>query len=104
MDGTLDLQTLVARSGSLVSSAIEGDVTMMNVQTGKYYGLTTVGARIWALIENPTPVTVLCDQLIAEYRVGRETCESEVLTFLQRMADEGVVTVHAQLPGAEDGR
>jgi hypothetical protein len=102
MDVTVDLQTLVSRSDSLVSSAIEGEVTMMNVQTGKYYGLTTVGARIWALLETPTPVTALCDQLVTEYRVGRETCENEVLTFLQRMADEGVITLNSQ-PGVGDG-
>jgi hypothetical protein len=104
MDGTVDLHTLVARSDSLVSSAIEGEVTMMNIQTGKYYGLTTVGARIWALLEHPMPVAAVCDQLMAEYRVGRETCESEVLTFLRRMADEGVVSFTSPTTGAGDGR
>jgi hypothetical protein len=104
MDATVGLQTLVARSGELVYSAVEGDVTMMNVQTGKYYGLTTVGARIWALLEHPTSVDAVCDQLISEYRVGRETCEAEVLTFLQRMAEEGAITVIAPLSGAGNGR
>jgi hypothetical protein len=96
MVATVSLQSQVARSAELAYSAIEGDVTMMNIQTGKYYGLTTVGARIWALLENPMPVTALCDQLIAEYRVNRDTCEGEVLTFLQKMADEGVITLNVR--------
>lgn len=104
MDVTVDLQALVTRSDSLVSSAIEGEVTMMNVQTGKYYGLTSVGARIWTLIEHSMPISDVCDRLLAEYRVGRDTCEREVVTFVQQMAEEGVVTVTSPHPGALHGR
>lgn len=104
MDATVQMGSLVGRCGALVFSAVEGDVTMMNMETGKYYGLATVGARIWALIEQPMQVTTVCDRLVAEYRVDRQKCETEILSFLQTMADEGVVTLISHQSGAGDGR
>jgi len=91
----IDLETSLARSVQVLYSEIDGDVTMMSVETGKYYSLRAVGARIWSLLERPMSPGQICDQLMAEYRVGREQCEVEVMRVLQHMASEGMVE-HAQ--------
>jgi hypothetical protein len=88
----IDLRTVLVRSRDLVSSDVDGEISMMNVETGKYYGLASVGARIWALLAQPTDVQSVCDRLMREYRVDRTTCEQDVLRFLEHMAAEGVVT------------
>lgn len=91
----IDLSTLVGRSDKLLYAEIGSDVTIMSVETGKYYSLTKVGARIWSLIENATPVERICEQLIAEYRIDREQCQNDVLKIFRRMAEEDLVTVTA---------
>lgn len=88
----------MSRSGSLLFSDVDGDVAMMSVETGKYYSLTAVGARIWALLERPASVGEVCDRLTIEYRVERTQCENDVLAVMQRMVDEGVVLVSAPQP------
>jgi hypothetical protein len=97
----IDLGTVVARSDSLLYSHIEGDVTMLSVETGKYYGLTKVGARIWSLLEQPISAEQVCRQLTTEYRVDPNRCEGDVLNIFRRMAEEGIVTVVAPTPGAK---
>ena len=89
----IDLRTIVARSDTLLYSTVDGDVTMMSVETGNYYGLTAVGARIWSLLDQPASAAEVCDRLMKEYRVERARCEIEVLNVFQRMVDEGVLTV-----------
>lgn len=89
----ITLETIVARSDRLLFSHVDGDVTMMSVETGKYYGLSSVGARIWSLLERPMSAIQMCEQLRTEYRVDRARCEGEVLKVFRRMADEGVVNV-----------
>jgi hypothetical protein len=91
----IELRTLVGRSDKLLYAEIGSDVTIMSVQSGRYYSLTKVGARIWSLIENATPVERICEQLLAEYRIDREHCENDVLKILHKMAEEGLVTVTA---------
>jgi hypothetical protein len=87
----LELDSAVTRSETLLYSEVDGDVTMMSVDTGRYYSLTHVGARIWALIDRPITGRAICDRLVREYRVDRTQCEDEVLRVLRQMADEGVV-------------
>jgi hypothetical protein len=94
--GDIDLRTIVVRSDNLLFSHIEGEVSMMSVETGKYYGLTSVGARIWSLLEQPMSVAQVCERLMAEYRVDRTRCEGDVLQVFRRMVDEGVAVVLAE--------
>lgn len=87
----IDLQTPLARSERVLYSEVDGAVTMMTVETGKYYSLKDVGARIWALLERPMSAEQICDQLMVEYRVDRERCEGEVIGVIRQMASEGIV-------------
>lgn len=87
----IDSQTVLVRSDALLYSELDGDVAMMSIETGKYYSLTSVGARIWALLGQPTSAAQICERLRAEYRVEADRCEADVLNILRRMADEGVV-------------
>lgn len=89
---SVDLQTRYVRASALVHNELDGEVTMMNVETGKYYGLVSpVAAHIWRLLETPVSGDEICQQLIQQYRVDRSRCETEVLTFLRRMAAEEVI-------------
>jgi hypothetical protein len=87
----IDLQTALARSEGILYTEIDGDVTMMSVETGRYYSLRDVGARIWALLEQPRSPEQICNQLMVEYRVDRERCEGDVINVMQLMASEGIV-------------
>jgi len=81
------LQSIVAQSPDLVGTKIEDHTALLSVSNGAYYSLDPVASRIWQLIEQPRPVSVVVDQLLAEYAVDRATCEAQTLTFLQQLAD-----------------
>lgn len=91
-------QTVLARSSQVLYSEVDGDVTMMSVESGKYYSLKEVGARIWSLLERPMCPEQICDQLMAEYRIDRERCEADVMSVLRHMASEGIVEHAAPQP------
>ena len=85
--------SVIARSSELVSSDIDGEVVMMSIENGKYYGLDQVGSRIWEVLENPLPVSDLIDQLLVEFEVERETCEKDVMYFLQKLDDDNMLEI-----------
>jgi hypothetical protein len=87
----IDFQTALVRSEGILFSDVDGAVTMMSVENGKYYSLKDVGARIWSMLERPMSPEQICDQLVAEYRVERARCESEVIHVMRQMASEGIV-------------
>jgi hypothetical protein len=76
-----------------VSSDLGGEVAILDLASGVYYGLDTVGARVWELVQEPIEVNQIQETINEEYDADRASVERDVLTFLQRLADEGLVEV-----------
>ena len=85
--------SIVVASKDQVSSDLAGEVVMLNLKNGTYYGLDEVGARIWSLIQEPSSVEVVRDILLEEYDVVPDLCERDLLALLQDLADNGLVEV-----------
>jgi hypothetical protein len=79
------------RNKDLLASNLDEDLVMLSVQTGKYYGVNSVGRRIWELLAVPMSVSQICDQLLKEYEVSRERCEQEVFSFLNELEAQGLL-------------
>lgn len=48
-------------------------------------------SRIWQLLEKPESAETLTDKLIEEYEVTRETCLSDVMEFLNMLAEKQLI-------------
>ncbi|MBI5800766.1 MAG: PqqD family protein [Verrucomicrobia bacterium] len=72
----------------------------MSIANGAYYGLDPVGSRIWELIAERRRVGAICEQLLAEFAVDRAKCETQVLAFLHRLANDGLLSVSHEQPRA----
>ncbi len=93
MKRTLSMSTSVVAVKDQVSSDLGGEVAILHLKAGTYYGLDAVGARIWDLIQKPRTVGEVRDVLVSEYEVAPDRCESDLIALLQRLADEGLVEV-----------
>ncbi|MGC1308434.1 MAG: PqqD family protein [Phormidesmis sp.] len=74
-------------------SELADEVAMMDIERGQYYGINTVGARIWLLLETPMSIEAVCQQLVDEYNVPIEVCTEEVLKFVVDLQEHGIVEV-----------
>jgi hypothetical protein len=91
---TLSVDSSVAAAKDQVSSNLGGEVAILQISAGMYYGLDGVGARIWDLIqEKPRTVREIREVLVSEYEVEPDRCESDLIVLLQRLADEGLIEV-----------
>jgi hypothetical protein len=87
----MNLQSQVVRKPDPLSSQVDEDLVIFSAENGMYYGTEEVGKRIWSLIETQTTVKSLCDTLMQEFEVDRETCEREVVAFLDQLNQEGLI-------------
>jgi hypothetical protein len=81
----------VVQAGDQVSSDLAGEVVVLNLATGVYYGLEGVGARVWGLLREPITVGTIVETLLAEYEIDRETCRRDVEELLERLASERMI-------------
>ncbi len=87
---TLNLNSKVVLKDQNLVQAPNGDVLyMMNVKNGDYLYLNEVATQIWQHIKSPIRVLEVCQQLEAEFDVGFEQCQTEVLTFLSKLEQLG---------------
>jgi hypothetical protein len=83
----------VVASKRQVSVELHGEIVILELDSGVYYGLTHVGRSIWSRLAQPTSVAALCLSLMEEYEVELEQCRLETLAFLNQMASYGLVEI-----------
>ena len=76
-----------------VSSDLGGEVAILDLKAGVYYGLEAVGLRIWDLLQEPRAVSEIRDTILKEYDVEPERCERDLLVLLQSLAAEELIEV-----------
>ena len=86
-------RTMVRKQGDWLAASVGDELVMMSPGEGLYLGLTSVGARIWELIETPAALDDVCARLMEEYDVEPEACRAEVESFLQDLAKHGAVAL-----------
>ena len=92
-------RSTVVATRDQVSSDLEGEVAILDLKAGVYYGLDGVGARIWTLLQEPTTVSEIRDVLLQEYDVEANRCKRDLLALLQKLVNEGLVEVEDAPPG-----
>jgi hypothetical protein len=76
-----------------VSCDLAGEAAILNLKNSVYYGLDTVGARIWTLVQEPITVGAVRDAMLREYDVEPERCERDLIDLLQMLAAEGLIAI-----------
>jgi len=93
MNSGLSLQSIVTAAPEQVSCPLGDESAILNLKNTVYYGLDSVGARVWSLLQQPRSVRELRDALLEEYEVEEERCERDLLELLEKMRAEGLIQV-----------
>jgi len=86
----------IVRDNEVIFSEADGEMVMMSLERGEYYGLNPIGSRIWSLLESPRRDSELCETLLPDYNVSLEQCQQDVLRFLDQLAEKGVIKILAE--------
>jgi hypothetical protein len=89
----IEITNVYMRNGDQVTAKVDDEVVMMSMQQGEYYGLDSIGSRIWELFAKPNSVENIIETLMQEYDVDRKTCEKDVQEFIQKLVDKGLLKI-----------
>ena len=90
----IQIDTVITRSNDILQAELDGEVIMIGLEQSNYYGLGSVGSRIWELLEQPPTMGELLARLQEEYSIDQETCEKDTLVFLDDLLDHGLISVN----------
>ena len=86
-----DLDSNVVLSSRQVSCPLQGEAALLQLDQGIYYGLNTVGARMWELLQQGCSLRDVHDRLCAEYEIDAATCERDICELAQDLAQAGLI-------------
>jgi hypothetical protein len=89
---TLLTSTVVAVK-DVLGCELQDEAIILDLKSGVYYGLDPMGARLWELIQEPILVRAVCEVILDEYDVTQEQCESDICSFFEEMAVNGLVEI-----------
>jgi hypothetical protein len=87
----LTLDSVVSRTGGLMSTALGPEIVILNPATDNYIGLDEIGRRVWELLAAPGAVKDLCVQATREYRGDPQEMTADILSFLNELASDGLI-------------
>jgi len=87
----MTLSSRVKIQEDVLFQELQGEAVLLNLKTGVYLGLNSVGTRIWQLLQQDGSLDKTVEVLLDEYEVSREQLTRDVLDLVAQMGQQGLV-------------
>jgi hypothetical protein len=94
----LSANSTVVAARDQVSCGLADEAVILDLRAGVYYGLNSVGARIWDLIQEPRTVDQIRDAILEEYEVDPDSCERDLRALIGDLAARELVRIDHGTP------
>ena len=92
-DSSIKLSSVVVWSQDPLAAEIDGEIALMSVSSGRYFGLDVTGSDVWRQLAQPVKIADLCASLSARYRSEPGTIEHDVLKLIAKLHERQLVKV-----------
>ena len=75
----------------LVCQELDGEMVILNMHSGLYYGIDTVGSRIWQMLEEKIQPAAMIGRLLEEYEIEAGECSRQVMEFLTELEKNNLI-------------
>ena len=85
--------TILVATEGLAIADLDEEAVVLDVNSGIYYGLNEVGARVMVLLKEPTSLSDIVNAMLQEYEVEGEQLKRDLMAFLQEMKDQQLIRI-----------
>jgi len=89
------LASRVTLNSDVAFRELDGELVILNLETGIYFGLDPVGARTWKLIEHHGSLGAVLEVLCSEYDAPPAVLERDLLELVDQLCGKGLTRVAA---------
>jgi hypothetical protein len=90
-DTAMDMHAPLTLSPDAMAREVGGELVILHLGSGTYFGLDEVGTRIWQLLGEGLTPALVCNRLEGEYEVPRETLERDLVALLDELCAHDLV-------------
>ena len=89
----IDSTAILVAAPDQVSCDIGNQMAILNLKSGIYYGLDSVGSRVWELLQTPRAAGEIEAAVMAEYDVQPERLRPDLQRLCRELADAGLIEI-----------
>ncbi|MDA3971869.1 MAG: PqqD family peptide modification chaperone [Desulfobulbaceae bacterium] len=87
----ISAEQYICRVKGKLSTELDGETVILDMESGGYLGLDEVGTCIWNNIAEDISVKKLVEILLAEFDVAEDVCWSDLELFLSDMVENNLI-------------
>lgn len=92
MKPNFDPTAALRLSDDAIAAEVAGEVVLISIASGQYFGLDSIGSDIWRRLETPKSLEALCAELKDSYDGDGETIARDTRSLIETLLDRGLVT------------
>jgi len=90
---SVTIDSVLVQDKEPTTADLDGEVVVLSVRAGSYYGFNQVATEIWSMLAEPCRVGEIFDSLSERHDVDAEILASDVTPFLQTLVEQRLVRV-----------
>jgi Coenzyme PQQ synthesis protein D (PqqD) len=94
----LPLTSRLKANRDVVFRDLQGELVLLNLKSGVYFGLDPVGTRMWQLLHEHRSLHEVLAALLDEYDVAETRCERDLVGFVRALVENELVTLNSGPP------
>jgi Coenzyme PQQ synthesis protein D (PqqD) len=87
----IHLDTKILAAKDVLSAELGDEISLLNVKSGTYFTLNTVGASVWRQIQVTTSLARIKAQILSEYDVEDQCCERDLRQLVADLEASGLI-------------
>ena len=87
----MNLSDRISVPSQVMGRSVGDETVILDLESGTYFGLDPVGARMWALMGEGKTLGEVCDVMLEEYDVTRQRLEEDLLNLAGELAERGLI-------------
>ena len=73
------------------STTIDEDIVLLNFETGDFYGINSIGSKVFSMVEERYNFGDILKQIQSEYDVPEEVLRTDLIALFGELKENGLV-------------
>jgi len=92
-DAAISFDARASVAPEVLVSELAGESVLLNLKSELYFGLDSVGTRMWAILIRAESIQAAFDELLAQYDVPADQLRSDLTELIQKLTDQGLLEI-----------
>jgi hypothetical protein len=88
---TLDLSRRFSVPKDVMAREVGDETVILDLSNGTYYGLDSVGTRVWMLVGQGLTLDEVCNRMLDEFEVDRDTLAYDVSALVNELLSRSLL-------------